>query len=111
MRTKRAHPVGSLDENPKDLQKVLMAVSCTREGEISCDGCFERLDRFVEAEISGSDAAGAMPPVEDHLEKCGDCREKFGAPLGALRARTGRVAVVAAEAIPRRGLSSVPRAE
>lgn len=89
MGTKRAHPVGSLDENPKDLQKVLMAVSRTREEEISCDGCFERTDRFVEAGLSGLDAAGAMPLVEDHLQKCGDCREEFEALLGALRAEEG----------------------
>ncbi len=78
-----------MDENPKDFQKVLMAVARTREEEVSCDGCFERTDRFVEAELSGSDAVGAMPLVEDHLQKCGDCREEFEALLEALRAEEG----------------------
>ncbi len=87
MGPKGAHPVS---ENPKDLEKIVMALPRTREEELGCDGCFERLDRFVEAEFSGSDAAGAMPPVEDHLEKCGDCREEFEALLGALRAAGGR---------------------
>ena len=68
-----------------DLEKIVMAVSRTREEEIGCDECFERLGRFAEAELSGLDAAAAMPLVEDHLEKCGDCREEFEALLEALR--------------------------
>ncbi len=64
---------------------VLMAISRTREEEIGCDECFERLERFVEVELSGLDAARAMPLVEDHLQKCGDCREEFEALLEALR--------------------------
>jgi hypothetical protein len=29
------------------------------------------------------------PPVQDHLEKCGDCREEYEALLTALRAEQG----------------------
>ncbi len=74
-----------MDKNQKDLRMVLMAISRTREEEIGCDECFERLERFVEVELSGLDAARAMPLVEDHLQKCGDCREEFEALLEALR--------------------------
>ncbi len=61
----------------------------TREEEIGCDECFEQLDRFVEMELSGLNVAEAMPLVQDHLEKCGDCREEFEALLEALRAEEG----------------------
>ena len=74
-----------MDADRDDLEKILMAVSVTREEEIGCDECFERLDRFVEMELSGLDAASAMPLVRDHLDKCGDCREEFEALLEALR--------------------------
>ena len=74
-----------MSENPRDLELTLMALSRTHEEEIGCDECFERLDRFVEMELSGLDAAAAMPLVEDHLDKCGDCREEFEALLEALR--------------------------
>ena len=74
-----------MDADRDDLEKILMAVSVTREEEIGCDECFERLDRFVEMELSGLDAEAAMPLVEDHLDKCGDCREEFEALLEALR--------------------------
>ncbi len=75
-----------MDADRDDLDKILMAVSHTREEEIGCDECFKRLDRFVEAELSGLDASGAMPLVEDHLQKCGDCREEFEALLAAVQA-------------------------
>ncbi len=74
-----------MDADRDDLEKIVMAVSRTREEEIGCDECFERLDRFVEMELSGLDVAAAMPLVEDHLDKCGDCREEFEALLEALR--------------------------
>lgn len=74
-----------MDADRDNLEKIVMAVSRTREEEIGCDDCFERLDRFVEMELSGLDAAAAMPLVEDHLDKCGDCREEFEALLEALR--------------------------
>ena len=74
-----------MGKDQKDLRMVLMALARTREEEIGCDECFERLGRFVEMKLSGLDAARAMPLVEDHLDKCGDCREEFEALLEALR--------------------------
>ncbi len=72
--------------NPEDLNKMIRAILETREEEIGCDECFEQLDLFVETKLSGLDAAAAMPLVQDHLDKCGDCREEFEALLTALRA-------------------------
>jgi hypothetical protein len=71
--------------NPDDLDKLVRMVAETREEEIGCDECFEQLDRFVEMRLSGLDTAAAMPLVQDHLEKCGDCREEFEMLLEAMR--------------------------
>ena len=68
-----------------DVVKVVRVVAETREIEIACDECFERLDIFAETELSGVDASAAMPLVGDHLDKCADCRSKFEALLTALR--------------------------
>ena len=68
-----------------DAVRLARAVAETREDEIGCDECFERLDRFAEAQLSGSEAGSAMPMVGDHLEKCPDCRSTFEALLIALR--------------------------
>ena len=65
--------------------KLVRLLAETREIEIGCDQCFERLDSFAETELSGLDASAAMPLVGDHLDKCADCRSKFEALLRALR--------------------------
>ena len=69
-----------------DVVKLVRVVAETREIEIGCDECFERLDGFAETELSGVDASAAMPSVRDHLDKCVDCRSEYEALLRALRA-------------------------
>ena len=69
----------------REAVKLVKAVAETRETEIGCDECFERLDSFAETELSGVEASVAMPLVGDHLDKCADCRSKFEALLRALR--------------------------
>src|SRR5215217_8972663 len=44
------------------------------------------LDSFAEVGLSGLDASAAMPLVDDHLDKCGDCCGKVEALLTALYA-------------------------
>jgi hypothetical protein len=68
-----------------DLDKLLRAIAATRETEISCEECFERMDHFAEMELSGLDAGALMPLVRDHLSKCEDCRETFEVLLRAMR--------------------------
>ena len=71
--------------NRGEVLKLVRVVAETREVEIGCDECFERLDSFAETEISGAEASVAMPLVSDHLDKCADCRSTFDALLSALR--------------------------
>jgi hypothetical protein len=71
----------------KDIFKMLIReIAEVREEEIGCDECFEQVDRFIEMELTGLDAARAMPLVQEHLEICGECREEYEALLTALRA-------------------------
>ena len=65
---------------------LIREIAEVREEEIGCDECFEQVDRFIEMELSGLDAAQAMPLVQEHLEICGECREEYEALLMALRA-------------------------
>jgi hypothetical protein len=68
------------------LKRMVRDIITARPDEIGCDECFEQLDRFVELELAGKNAAEAMPLVQDHLDRCGNCREEFEALLAALRA-------------------------
>jgi hypothetical protein len=71
---------------PNVLKRIVRASITARPDEIGCDECLERLDRFVDMMLAGKDAGEAMPLVQDHLDRCGDCREEFEALLEAVRA-------------------------
>ena len=43
--------------------------------ELTCEQCFEELDRYVELEVSGEDADQAVPGMSAHLSGCPACHE------------------------------------
>ena len=43
--------------------------------ELSCEQCFEQLDRYVELELSGAPADAQVPGMRAHLEGCPACDE------------------------------------
>jgi hypothetical protein len=54
--------------------------------ELTCDECFEQLDRYVELELGGHDADAVVPGMRPHLDGCPACREdhdSLAALLGA----------------------------
>jgi hypothetical protein len=44
--------------------------------EVGCEVCFDELDRYVELELAGRDAATAIPGLREHLAGCPACREE-----------------------------------
>lgn len=44
--------------------------------ELSCEECFEQLDRYVELELGGADAEAGVPGMRAHLEGCPACGEE-----------------------------------
>jgi hypothetical protein len=47
--------------------------------EVGCEECFDRLDEFVELELTGFDADASIPGLRAHLEGCPACREEHDA--------------------------------
>jgi hypothetical protein len=45
------------------------------EPELTCERCFEELDRYVELELAGADADAAIPGMRAHLQGCSACAE------------------------------------
>jgi hypothetical protein len=43
--------------------------------ELTCDECFEHLDRYVELEVAGEPADERVPGMRAHLEGCPACAE------------------------------------
>jgi predicted anti-sigma-YlaC factor YlaD len=57
--------------NRDDIHRVLGP-----EGpELTCEACFDELDRYVELELEGVDADTVVPGMRAHLEGCPACRE------------------------------------
>ncbi len=54
--------------------------------DIGCERCFEELDRYVELELAGRDAEGAVPGMRAHLDGCPACGEERDSLAELLRA-------------------------
>ena len=62
--------------SPRDPERRLIArLLGPAEAEVSCEECFELLDRYVDLECAGADAAGRLPGMRAHLQGCPACRE------------------------------------
>jgi hypothetical protein len=58
--------------------------------ELTCEECFEQLDRYVELELSGRGADVAVPGMRSHLEGCPACREDRDSLAELLGSEFGR---------------------
>lgn len=57
------------------------------EPQVSCDECFAQMDRYVELEAAGVDAAAAFPRMRTHLDGCPACEEEHDDLLAFLISR------------------------
>lgn len=81
-------PAATNDSLPLDaevLQGLVSHIFTTQPVELNCDECYEQVDCFAELVLAGKNAAEAMPLVQDHLDRCHECRDEFEALLAALR--------------------------
>ena len=58
-----------------DDRKLLKALVGPEGPELTCEQCFEELDRYVDLELTDTDADAAIPGMKAHLEGCPACRE------------------------------------
>jgi hypothetical protein len=59
-----------------DLKQALGRLLGPAEPEVGCETCFDEIDRYVELELAGRDAAAAIPGLREHLAGCPACREE-----------------------------------
>ena len=72
-----------------DVRAMLRRLLGPGRPELSCEQCFEELDRYVEAELSGADADAAVPGLRAHLEGCPACAEDHASLLELVRRERG----------------------
>ena len=58
-------------------EKVLAGVLGPSAPELSCEECFDQLDRYVELALSGEPADERVPGMRAHLDGCPACAEDF----------------------------------
>ena len=59
----------------RDPRQLLSRLIGPAGPELTCEQCFDQLDRYVELELGGSDADTAIPGMHAHLEGCPACAE------------------------------------
>lgn len=68
-----------------DRERLLARVLGPTGPEVSCEQCFELLDRYVELEAERADADAALPGMRAHLEGCPACAEDHESLLALVR--------------------------
>ncbi len=74
--------------NDRQLSPVLHRLLGPGRPEVSCEVCFDELDRYVDLGLSGADAEAAVPGMRAHLQGCPACSEEYES-LRALTAEDG----------------------
>jgi anti-sigma factor RsiW len=60
---------------PVDRRDLIAALLGPDGPELSCEECFEQLDRYVDLDLAGADADCAVPGMRAHLTGCPACRD------------------------------------
>ena len=56
-------------------RKLIAALLGPGDPELTCEECFEQLDRYVDAELAGADPDVAVPGMRAHLVGCPACAD------------------------------------
>lgn len=59
----------------RDENTIFMRLLGPDGPELTCEECFDHLDRYVELELAGADADVAVPGMRAHLAGCAACDE------------------------------------
>jgi hypothetical protein len=65
--------------------ELMRAVLGPAGPELTCEECFQHLDRYVELELSGADADAGVPGMHAHLSGCPACGEDHESLLELVR--------------------------
>jgi hypothetical protein len=71
-----------------DAERLLARALGPAGPELTCEQCFDELDRYVELERGGADADAAVPGMRAHLQGCPACAEDRRSLLALLDAES-----------------------
>lgn len=64
---------------------LLSAIAIAVPDQLECDGCFELISEFAEAELRGDDLSTSLLDVQRHLHQCRCCAYEYETLLEAIR--------------------------
>jgi uncharacterized protein with PIN domain len=73
----------------KELEDLVRIVGLTRETELHCQQCLNRVAEFAETQLEGKSIPESLKAVEQHLSICGECRDEYEALERALKEMDG----------------------
>ncbi len=73
--------------NQQRFARIMEIIFRTDLQEITCDECFEVIDRYVDMLRAGRDPQEVLPQVKAHLGRCAPCDEEFRALIAILEAQ------------------------
>jgi hypothetical protein len=65
------------NEHTADAQRLIAALLGPSEPELTCDECFEELDRYVDLTLAGRERDRVVPGMRAHLDGCPACRADY----------------------------------
>jgi hypothetical protein len=74
---------------PGDSDRLLAGLLGPEGPELTCEQCFEELDRYVELELAGARADDGVPGMRAHLQGCPACAEDHESLLAFVDAERG----------------------
>ena len=63
------------DDHTVERRRLIAALLGPDEPELTCEQCFQQIDRYVDLELAGADADRAVPGMRAHLQGCPACLE------------------------------------
>ena len=75
------------DHSPARSAELLARLLGSAREELTCEECFEQLDRYVELELAGADADARVPGMRAHLAGCPACDEDHASLLAFVAGR------------------------
>ena len=73
------------DHPSTERRRLLAALLGPTEPELTCEQCFEQLDRYVDTTLAGADPDIAVPGMRAHLIGCPACAEDHDSLLEYVR--------------------------
>ncbi len=77
------------DEHATARRRLIAALLGPGEPELTCEECFEQLDRYVDLEYAGADAERSVPGMRAHLAGCPACLEDHASLAAYVADREG----------------------